>query len=80
MIGTVFFLMKKSELYFCKPKIDVSVLLKSCSNGASEQKPADFDGLLKQLAEMGCEVSRRGQTLAMRAGHRYLTSNRWRRQ
>ena len=27
---------------------------------ALEQKPADFDGLLKLLAEMGCEVSRRG--------------------
>lgn len=36
IVGTVFFLMKKSELHFCKPKIDVSVLLKSCSNGASE--------------------------------------------
>ena len=51
IIGTIFFLMyhsmrkrlpvagsaaKRSELYFCKPKMDVSILLKSCSNGASE--------------------------------------------
>lgn len=36
VIGTLFFLIKKNELYFCKPKIDFSVLLKSCSNGASE--------------------------------------------
>ncbi len=26
----------RSELYFCKPKMDASVLLKSCSNGVSE--------------------------------------------
>ena len=51
IIGTIFFLMchsmrkglpvagpvaKRSELYFCKPDMDTSVLLKSCSNGASE--------------------------------------------
>ncbi len=36
MIGTLFFLTKSSELHFCKPNMDVSVLLKSCSNGASE--------------------------------------------
>ena len=36
IIGTIFFLMKKSELHFCKPDMDASVLLKSCSNGASE--------------------------------------------
>lgn len=36
VIGTLFFLIKKNELHFCKPKIDFSVLLKSCSNGASE--------------------------------------------
>lgn len=36
IIGTIFFLMKRSELHFCKPDMDVSVLLKSCSNGASE--------------------------------------------
>lgn len=49
--GTIFFLnlhtekeswsayprvMDRSELYFCKPKMDISVLIKSCSNGASE--------------------------------------------
>ncbi len=28
---------------------------------ALEQKPADFDALLKLLSEMGCEVSRRGK-------------------
>ena len=36
LIGTIFFLTGKSELHFCMPKMDVSVLLKSCSNGASE--------------------------------------------
>ncbi len=36
LVGTVFFLTPKSELYFCKPKMDCQVLLKSCSNGASE--------------------------------------------
>ncbi len=36
IIGTIFFLTKKSELHFCIPKIDISVLRKSCSNGASE--------------------------------------------
>lgn len=34
---------------------------------ALEQKPADFDGLLKLLAEMGCEVSRRGQAIRLKA-------------
>ena len=29
-------LLGKSELYFCAPEMDISVLLKSCSNGASE--------------------------------------------
>lgn len=36
IIGTIFFLTKRSELHFCVPKMDVSVLQKSCSNGASE--------------------------------------------
>ena len=36
IIGTIFFLMKRSELHFCKPDMDASVLLKSCSNGVSE--------------------------------------------
>lgn len=34
---------------------------------ALEQKPADFDGLLKLLADMGCEVSRRGQAIRLKA-------------
>ena len=34
---------------------------------ALEQKPADFDALLKLLAEMGCEVSRRGQAIRLKA-------------
>jgi len=34
--GTVFFLAGRSGLYFCKFKMDIPVLLKSCSNGASE--------------------------------------------
>ncbi len=33
---------------------------------ALEQKPADFDRLLKLLAEMGCEVSRRGQAIRLK--------------
>ncbi len=36
IIGTIFFLLKRSELHFCKPNMDASVLLKSCSNGVSE--------------------------------------------
>lgn len=36
LIGTIFFLIGKSELHFCKPKTDIFVLLESCSNGASE--------------------------------------------
>lgn len=36
LIGSIFFLNGKSELHFCKPEMDTSVLLKSCSNGASE--------------------------------------------
>lgn len=36
IIGTIFFLTGRSELHFCKPKMDTLVLLKSCSNGASE--------------------------------------------
>lgn len=35
-VGTLFFLTNKSELHFCKPKMDRVVLLKSCSNGMSE--------------------------------------------
>ena len=31
---------------------------------ALEQKPADFDALLKLLEGMGCEVSRRGNRTA----------------
>lgn len=34
---------------------------------ALEQKPADFDGLLKLLTEMGCEVSRRGKAIQLKA-------------
>ena len=36
VIGTVFFLTGRSELHFCKLKMDVNVLTKSCSNGVSE--------------------------------------------
>lgn len=36
IIGTIFFLTGSSELHFCKPKINIFVLYKSCSNGASE--------------------------------------------
>ena len=34
---------------------------------ALEQKPADFDELLKLLAEMGCEVSQRGKSIRLKA-------------
>ena len=34
--GTIFFLTGRSGLHFCKPEMDASVLLRSCSNGASE--------------------------------------------
>ncbi|MCI8859883.1 MAG: MATE family efflux transporter [Lachnospiraceae bacterium] len=34
--GTLFFLTGKSELHFCKPQMDYFMILKSCSNGASE--------------------------------------------
>lgn len=36
IVGTIFFLTNRSELHFCKPEMDASVLAKSCSNGASE--------------------------------------------
>lgn len=36
VIGTLFFIINKHNLHFCKPKLDIDVLLKSCSNGASE--------------------------------------------
>ncbi len=36
VIGTIFFLTGRSELHFSKPQMDAAVLLKSCSNGASE--------------------------------------------
>ena len=36
IIGTIFFLTKRSDLHFCKPKMDLFVLLKSCFNGVSE--------------------------------------------
>jgi len=36
VIGTIFFLTGRSELHFCKPQMDAFILLKSCSNGASE--------------------------------------------
>ena len=36
IIGTIFFLTRRSGLYFCRPGMDAYVLLKSCSNGVSE--------------------------------------------
>ncbi|MEY8392475.1 MATE family efflux transporter [Lachnospiraceae bacterium 45-W7] len=36
VIGTVFFMIGKSELHFCKPKMDADVLIKSCGGGVSE--------------------------------------------
>ena len=37
---------------------------------ALEQKPADFDALLKLLTEMGCEVSRRGKAIRIIKKHK----------
>ena len=34
---------------------------------ALDQKPSDFDALLKLLSEMGCEVSRRGKAIRLKA-------------
>lgn len=34
--GTVFFMTGRSQLHFCRPERDCMLLLKSCSNGASE--------------------------------------------
>ena len=34
--GTIFFFTGRSELHFCKTRMDAAVLAKSCSNGASE--------------------------------------------
>ena len=34
---------------------------------ALEQKPAGFEELLKLLSEMGCEVSRRGKSIQLKA-------------
>lgn len=34
--GTIFFLAGRKGLHFCKPKMDIHVLIKSCSNGVSE--------------------------------------------
>ena len=36
LMGTVFFFTGRSELHFCRPRLDAAVLWKSCSNGASE--------------------------------------------
>lgn len=36
LTGTVFFLAKRSSLYFCRPRMNLPVLIKSCGNGASE--------------------------------------------
>lgn len=36
VLGTLYFIQKKSILYFVKPKFDLNMILKTCSNGASE--------------------------------------------
>ena len=41
--------------------------LRTMIDQALEKKPADFDALLKLLEEMGCEVSKRGQSYRLRA-------------
>ena len=42
-------------------------LLRVMIDRALEQNPADFDALLKLLSEMGCEVSRRGKAIRLKA-------------
>ena len=42
-------------------------LLRVMIDCALEQNPADFDALLKLLSEMGCEVSRRGKAIRLKA-------------
>ena len=41
--------------------------LRTMIDRALEQKPAGFEELLKLLAEMGCEVSRRGKAIRLKA-------------
>ena len=41
--------------------------LREMIDHALEQKPADFDELLRLLAGMGCEVSRRGKAIRLKA-------------
>ena len=36
VLGTIYFMKKKSTIYFVKPKFDLKVILKACSNGSSE--------------------------------------------
>lgn len=36
VIGIIYFSKKRSDLYFVKPRLDFSVVVKSCSNGSSE--------------------------------------------
>ena len=42
-------------------------LLRVMIDRALEQNPADFDALLKLLSEVGCEVSRRGKAIRLKA-------------
>lgn len=35
-LGIIYFCKKRGNLYFVKPKFDLSIILKSCSNGSSE--------------------------------------------
>ena len=42
-------------------------LLRVMIDRALEQNPADFDALLRLLSEMGCEVSRRGKAIRLKA-------------
>lgn len=42
-------------------------LLRTAIDGALEKKPADLNALLKLLQEDGCEVTRRGKSISLRA-------------
>lgn len=42
-------------------------LLRAIIDGALEKKPANLDALLKLLQENGCEVTRRGKAISLRA-------------
>ncbi|MGL5329868.1 MAG: MATE family efflux transporter [Peptostreptococcaceae bacterium] len=49
ILGTIYFFMKKSSLYFVKPKIDFKVILQTCYNGSSEMVTNLSSGITTML-------------------------------